>query len=91
MQRDTILKQVNEYIVQQMLDPNSTDLEETTPLLEWGILQSLELVRLLHFIQKQFGIDIPPDKANADHFINPGAIADLILAELSRQKGEGEK
>jgi acyl carrier protein len=57
-------------------------LNETTPLLEWGIINSLEMVKLLSFIREQFGVEVPTDKLVADSFTSISSIADLILEQI---------
>jgi acyl carrier protein len=79
MQQTTVSEQLKKYIAQDVLGGKDIGLDETTPLLEWGIINSLEMVRLLNFIRKQFDIDIPTDKLVADHFTNITSIAELIL------------
>jgi acyl carrier protein len=79
MQQTTVIEQLKKYIAQDVLGGKDIGLDETTPLLEWGIINSLEMVRLLSFIRKQFAIDIPTDKLVADHFTSVKSIAELIL------------
>jgi acyl carrier protein len=83
MQRKTVIAQLKGYIAQEVLEGKDIGLDETTPLLEWGIINSLEMVRLLSFVRKQFGCDIPPDKLVAESFTSISAIADLVLEQLS--------
>lgn len=80
MQRQEIMEWIKGYIVQNILEGESDSLIETTPLLEWGILSSFEIVKLLGAIEKQFGIEVPGDQIVAEHFINLTAITDLVLA-----------
>ena len=79
MQRATIIEQVKSYIAQDVLGGKDIGLDETTPLLEWGIINSLEMVKLLSFIRKQFAVDIPTEKLVADSFTSVSSIADLVL------------
>lgn len=79
MQQTTVIEQLKKYIAQDVLGGKDIGLDETTPLLEWGIINSLEMVRLLSFIRKQFDIDIPTDKLVADHFASMTSIAEFIL------------
>lgn len=79
MQRPTIIEELKRYIAQDVLAGKDIGLDETTPLLEWGIMNSLEIVRLLSFIRKQFAVDIPADKLVADSFTSVSAVADLVL------------
>ena len=80
MQRATVIEQLKRYIAQDVLGGKDIGLDETTPLLEWGIINSLEMVKLLSFIRKQFAVDIPADKLSADSFTSVSSVADLVLA-----------
>jgi acyl carrier protein len=82
MERPFIIEQLHKYIAQDVLGGWDIGLDETTPLLEWGIINSLEMIRLLDFIRTQFGINIPTDKLVADSFTSINAIADLVLEQM---------
>ncbi len=82
MQKKAIIEQLKGYIAQDVLDGKDIGLDDMTPLLEWGIINSLEMVKLLHFIRQQFAVDIPPDKLIADYFTSISSIADLVLAQM---------
>lgn len=79
MQRSDIVEQLKHYIAETVLDGKETGLTEVTPLLEWGVINSLEIVRLLGFIRDQFHVDIPHDKLVADHFANLTVLSNLIM------------
>jgi acyl carrier protein len=79
MEKKQVVEQLKGYIVNQVLDGKSIGLDETTPLLEWGIMNSIEIVRLLDFTRKEFGVEIPPQKLVAANFSNLSAIAELIV------------
>lgn len=81
MERSEVLGQLHRYIVEQVLDGRDTGLDETSPLLEWGVINSIEIVRLLTFIRKQFAIDIPPSQMIADNFVDLGTITDIVLSQ----------
>jgi acyl carrier protein len=82
MQREAIIEQTTRYIAQDVLGGRDIGLNETTPLLEWGIINSLEMVKLLSFIREQFGVEVPTDKLVADSFTSISSIADLILEQI---------
>jgi acyl carrier protein len=69
---------LKEYIADSVLDGKDIGLDEQTPLLEWGIINSMELLRLLSFIHQRFGVEIPFEKVSADDFVTIAAIASLI-------------
>jgi acyl carrier protein len=80
MQRNEVIEHLQSYIVNKVLDGKNIGLDETTPLLEWGIINSLEIVRLLGFIRKQFDIDIAIYQITAENFVNIGVIADMVIS-----------
>ncbi len=82
MQQNAVIEQLKKYIAQDVLSGKDIGLDEMTPLLEWGIINSLEIVKLLSFIRKQFAVDIPTDKLVADSFTSISAIADLVLEQI---------
>lgn len=80
MERLEVLERLQKYIAEQVLDGKNIGLDETTPLLEWGVINSIEIVRLLTFIRKQFAIDIPSTQMIADNFVDLRAITNVVLS-----------
>jgi peptidyl carrier protein len=67
------------FISQEFLDSGSQHaLDEDTPLLEWGILSSMNRVRLLSYIRDELGYAVAADRINADNFGNVKRIAAMI-------------
>ena len=81
MELTTIIEQLKTYIAQDILSGKDIGLDETTPLLAWGIINSLEMIKLLRFIHQRFSVDIPPDKLIADSFTDIASIANLVLEQ----------
>lgn len=61
-------------------DVNS-ELELSTPLLEWGILDSLRTAVLLAHIRKRFNVHVSLAKINARNFRDIRSIAALVFDE----------
>lgn len=78
MQKAEVKEQLRNYIAKQVLDGKEIDLNDSTLLLEWGIINSIEIARLLGFIEQQFNVKVPPDRLLADNFVTIPAIADLV-------------
>lgn len=55
------------------------DLDATTPLLQLGILNSMNTARLLSFIRSELGVNVPPMYITGKHFQDLGAITALVL------------
>ncbi len=69
---------VFDYVVSEILEGQDEDLLPTTPLLELGLLNSLEIRRLLAFIQARYDIVIPTEHVIAENLQNIRSIAALV-------------
>ena len=76
--RTALLDKLTVYTRDELLGGKSDDLDAQTPLLEWGVLNSLETARLLAYIRDEFDVRIPPAKVTATHFRNLDSITDLV-------------
>lgn len=66
------------FIKDRFLDGDLQDeFTSDTPLLEWGILDSLKIAILLNFIRDELGVSIPFQDINSRNFANVGSIARL--------------
>jgi acyl carrier protein len=75
---------INDYISREFVqDPALLPLENTTSLLETGIVDSLGLLRLVIFIQERFGITVDDEDLVPEHFDS----VDAICAYLRSQAG----
>jgi acyl carrier protein len=73
---------IKTYILDEFLPGESPDqLTDQTPLITEGILDSLATLKLVAFLEEQFGIEIQAHEASRDRL---DTIADI--ASLVRQK-----
>lgn len=78
MQHDDILAQLTTYVADEILDGERRDLTGDTPLLEWGILDSVAMVSLLAFIEEKFNVEIPDEAVRPENFATLGRLAALV-------------
>ncbi|GGW54686.1 hypothetical protein GCM10010503_34530 [Streptomyces lucensis JCM 4490] len=66
--------------IQENLVPKDSDVtvDESTPLLELGILDSLKTAILMNYIRNELGVVIPPEQLSNSNFKSPGTIAAVI-------------
>jgi acyl carrier protein len=77
---------INEYISKEIVQDSSLlPLANSTSLLETGILDSLSLLRLVVFVQEQFGITVDDVDLVPENFDT----VDAICAYLRTRAGEG--
>jgi acyl carrier protein len=55
------------------------ELKEESPLLEWGVLNSMNTAQLLAFIREEYGVFIPPIRMNARDMKNVRGITAMVL------------
>lgn len=79
MQQQQVIEILREYIAKEVLDGRDIGLEPATPLLEWGVLNSLEIARLVSFISSRFGVSVPSEKVVATYFQDLGALSSLVI------------
>jgi acyl carrier protein len=79
---DSIQSTVKAYILEQFLpDANPDDLSEDTRLISGGILDSLATVKLVVFLEQQFGIDVDAHEVNNDNLETIDLIAKLVRSK----------
>jgi acyl carrier protein len=83
MNQSEVLNAVKSYISREVLDGKDIGLDESTPLLEWGIINSIEMARIVRFIQHHFSVKVPADKILPDNFKDLSSITNLVV-ELAR-------
>jgi acyl carrier protein len=84
MQHSQVLQVLKDYITHEVLDGRDIGLEATTPLLEWGVINSLEIIKVLNFIRNRFDVEVPTEKVVAEHFQDLDSLTNLVL-EIAKQ------
>ncbi len=80
MKQTEILDELKGYISREVLDGKDVGLDESTPLLEWGIIDSMGMANMVSFIQNRFHVEIPDDMILPEHFINLSALSNLVVS-----------
>lgn len=84
MQEQVILDTLRDYVGMRILQDPTITIEPDTPLLEWGILNSVSTVQLIGFIRERFHVDVQPEEVGGSNFRNLRSITKL-LAQLDAQ------
>jgi len=67
------------YILREFLPGESPEeLDDQTPLITGGILDSISTLKLVVFLEEEFGVTVEAHEAGVDHLDSVGKIADLI-------------
>lgn len=64
-----------------------TSVDDTTQLIEGGILDSMGLMQVVGFIEERTGVKVPDDEVAPDNFETVVAIESLVERLRSRREG----
>jgi len=78
-ERAPLVRTLTDLVATHLLDGQGTQIEETSPLVEWGVIDSFNMFRLLGLIEETCAVTIPVEAVTGDDFRSVGAMADLVL------------
>jgi pimeloyl-ACP methyl ester carboxylesterase len=76
--REDTIALLRGFVVDELLDGNDDGLDAQTPLLQWGVIDSLAMVTLLAFIEERLGVHVPDEQVRPEHFQNLATLGDLL-------------
>ncbi len=79
MTREEMLSELKQYVGRELLDGRDAGLDEHTPLLEWGVLDSLSVAELVSFTSERFEIDVPQDEVTPDNLKDLDAYVGMLM------------
>jgi acyl carrier protein len=80
--KDEILNYVrNEYLDDE--DEDDIELDENTPLISSGIVDSFSMVSLKTFLEKKFDIKLPDEEATPEAFDSVAKIVELVSRHVA--------
>jgi len=70
---------IKEFILTQIhKDRDNSEIEDTDPLIDMGIIDSMAIMKLLSFLEEKFQIQIGGDELIEENFKTLNAITDLV-------------
>jgi acyl carrier protein len=79
MTREEMLGELRQFVVSELLDGRDAGLDEHTPLLAWGVLDSLSVNVLVTFTKERFGIDVPSGEVVPDNLKDLDAYVAMLM------------
>jgi acyl carrier protein len=72
---------IKDYILREFLPGERPDsLDDSTPLITGGVLDSIATIKLIAFLEEQFGVTIEPHEMNPDYLNFLPDIATLVAS-----------
>jgi acyl carrier protein len=78
MEEQVVLDTIRSYVNERILQDSTVMIEPDTPLLEWGILNSVSTVQLIGFIRERFQVDVPPEEVAGRNFRDLRSITQFL-------------
>jgi acyl carrier protein len=76
---DELKRVIREYVVKEYLEEgDDREVNDATPLITGGIVDSFSMVSLKRFLEKKYAIQIPDAEATPDAFDTVERIAALV-------------
>jgi acyl carrier protein len=85
---DEMKEMILEYIKNEYIDEDEADeiaLDENTPLISSGIVDSFSMVSLKRFLEKKYSISIPDDEASPEAFNTVTSIIALVNRHTAKK------
>ncbi len=84
MNREEIFGVLRGYVAEELLEGDADDLDASTQLLALGVLNSLEVARLMTFIRRKLGLTVPLDSIRVENLVTLSAITEMVHGVASR-------
>lgn len=79
---EQIGENVRDFILKEFLpDEDPSQLTEDTPLIQGGILDSLATLKVVSFLEEQYGVKIQPHETDEENFGTIAAIESLVQSK----------
>lgn len=79
IEHEQVARTIREYISEQVLyDRPNLELSNDFPLIEQGVIDSLQMMQLITFLQQRLGYVVEPAELRLENFESINAIAALV-------------
>ena len=75
---------ITSFIRSELIYEDDQDFDDHTNLIERGIVDSMSLVRLIGFVEEEYGIRVQDEDIVPEHFSSLSKIATFIAQRLNR-------
>ncbi|HCF5360520.1 TPA: acyl carrier protein [Pseudomonas aeruginosa] len=81
MDMEEIKEKIRRYIIDDLVGDGvkENELQDDTPLLEWGILNSMNIVKLIVFVRDEMGVHIPSTHITGKYFRDINAVSTTVM------------
>jgi len=75
-------EEIRQYILAEFLPgEKASNLKDDTPLRTSGVLDSVATLKLVSFVEEQYGIEVEAHEAGVENFDSVGSIASFVRSK----------
>lgn len=74
---------IQQFILEDLLSDDRTTLEPDEPLFSSGLIDSLGTLRLITFIEQEFGVEVGDGEVGEENFRTASTIASFVEQKLA--------
>ena len=79
---DAVSEKIKDYLMREFLPgENPDELTTTTPLITGGILDSIAALKLVMFLEDEYGVTFEPHEVNRDNLDTIARIVQLLISK----------
>ena len=78
MSDEQLIPELHAFISREFLNGKNDGFDASTPLIEWGLIDSIAIVSLRDFVSTRFGVEIPHSELKPSNLSNLTTIASLV-------------
>ncbi len=78
MSDEKLIPELHAFIAREFLNGKAEGFDASTPLIEWGVIDSIAIVSLRDFVATRFGVEIPHAELKPSNLSNLTTIASLV-------------
>ena len=76
-----MVETIIEFIRDEYVDDEEMELDENTPLISSGLIDSFSMVSLKMFLEEEYGVEIPESEATTEAFDTVASIIELVKSK----------
>lgn len=80
MEYDDVVVDLKQFLESRFLPDGTSELDVTSPLLRWGILNSVSTMELIAYIRDRYGVYVPPNHIVGSNFKSLDTITKLVIS-----------
>jgi len=73
-----IAQTLRSYIQRELMGGEAREVRDDSPLLEWGVIESLKMVALLAFLEREYAVVVPEAEHMPENFQDVAALTRMV-------------